>query len=230
MRRRPLVTIRAFQDTTRECMQGRDLAIDYTDEFELGKPRKVDVFAGLGGVVVSTVRAPGGVVHEGKVRNDTESNDCPPRSPVSPGEPECSKHRGTLSAVIATTPLTRDEEDLTPLVRRVSISLKREDGGAQLQECMFSSVETAEAKVRPYIVRALWRPEESLLLPLGATTSDFAKLRKGKAIRRLIKLNGACNGVLISSGQAEGRAAARSAPRSNCTVTGKIFVSVRRVG
>ena len=115
-----LVTIRAFQDTTRECMQGRDLAIDYTDEFELGKPRKVEVFAGPGGVVVSTARAPGGVVHEGKVRNYAESNECPPRSPVLPREPECS-------------------------------------------------------------------------------------------------------------GQAEGRAAARSVPRSNCTVTGKIFVSVRRV-
>ena len=226
------VTVRAFQDTTQECEQGRDVAIDYTDDFELGKPRKVTVSAAFGTTFSGQARRPGGVVHEGKVVNYTETNNCPPTTPVTPGKPECSKHRGTLRASLVPTPDVTDDEDLTPLVRDVSIALQRTGGGNQAEECFLGSMLSLKAKLGKHVVTTLSVDGTMIVLPLGATDASFRKLRKGKAIRRVIRLNGACDGVLISSGQAEGRAAGRlrAAPRSSCTVTGKIFVSVRRVG
>jgi hypothetical protein len=224
------LTIRAFEDTTRECEPGRDVALEYTTDFELGAPQKTKIKVAYGMAFSIPVQKRGGAVHEGKVVNYTETNTCPPKLPVSPGKPECSTLRGTLGVALSPTPFTRAEEDLTPLVRDMSITVDRRDGGNQQGECMLSSARNLKAKVGNAEIGPLWTAPAGLVVPLGVTSEAFRRLPKGKAIRRLIRLNGACNGVVVSTGQAEGRAAPRAIPRRDCTVTGKIFVSVRRAG
>ena len=227
------VTIRAFKDDTDTCTQGRDVAVEYRADLELGKPQKVNL--GILGTRAfsSQARKPGGAVHEGEVVNYTETNECPPKSPVTPGKPECTKHRGTLGASLAPTPAPDldGENDLAPLVRGVSIGLLRRGGGSQDGECL-DIMGPVNPSVGLHVISTMEGDNGGIVVPLGVTDASFRKLRKGKAIRRLIRLNGACERVQISTGPAEGDVAARriAIPRADCTVTGKIFVSVRRVG
>lgn len=206
------------------------MAVDYRADVELGRPRRVTVGFAVGTAFSGPARKADGAVHEGKVVNYRETNECPPKSPVDPGKPECTKLRGTLEASIAPTPGELDDVELNPLVHSMSVALARTSGGNQELECL-AILDEMKPRVGPHVITTMELVQGRLVVPLGVTNAAFARLRPGKAIRRLIRLNGACDAVLISSGPAEGSgpAVGRSVAKSDCTLNGKIYVSVRRV-
>jgi hypothetical protein len=65
-----------------------------------------------------------------------------------------------------------------------------------------------------------------MIVPAGFTDAAVLRLRKGKALRRSIRLNGACDHVLLRTGSAT--AADLNAFSRSCTVTGRIYVQLKR--
>lgn len=224
------VHVRVLHDDTGDCVPGRDLAIDYDATFELGRPRatQVTVFQGLATSRVASNR--GGAIHRAELTSYRESTGCPPGEAL--GAPECLRRPGTLRAFLTPPPGTDPGADpgaveLAPLGHPVSIQLMRQGGGHQNEDCM-GYMTGLQPSVGDHVVGVLEADGAGLNVPLGITDDRVAHLKKGASIRRTIRLTGACHHILVSNA-----AATRAAPRASagsCTVTGKIFVALKRTG
>ena len=221
------ITVSAFENDTAECEPGRDVALEYTTSFELGAPRKVEIVVYPGGVDSSAAKKRGGYVHEGRVVSYSETNDCPPTSPVSPGKPKCTKLRGLLLTRVSEVQWYPPEEGLRPLARGLAIRLGS-NAGNQLDQCVLNVARNLDPMFRNAVIELFEAPLITEL-PLGATDAAFRRLRKGQALRREIKLSGTCKDVRITSGPAEQRPAPQGMAGRGCIVNGKIAVTVRRV-
>jgi hypothetical protein len=222
------VVVRQAHDDTSECAPGRDVLIEYEALVELGKPRPVKVSVMNARVTSTFANNPGGAIHLAKVINYRGTNYCPPTQPdPSIVRPACTRNPGKLRAFLTPTPSRPvADDDPTPLVTPVSLVLTRVGGGTQQSDCL-SFLSRLRPSVGLHVLHVLEVPAMGMIVPAGFTDAAVLKLRKGKALRRSIRLNGACDHVLLRTGSAT--AADLNAFSQNCTVTGRIYVQLKRV-
>lgn len=221
------ITVRQHRDSTQDCAQGRDMVIEYEAHAELGAPKRVKVMV-VNGVTTSTpARRAGGAVHRAAITSYSETNWCPPTRPSPPiGQPACKPRiAGALRASLTLTP--EPTTDLTPLVRGVSLALFRSGGGNQDFACL-DFMQSLRPSVGPHALDVLELDGSGIVVPLGVTDVKVRTLKKGKALRRSITLNGACDHVLVRTGAAG--AGTTNAIEESCTVKGRIYVQLKRTG
>lgn len=224
------IGVKVEQDDTGECVPGQDVTIDFESSFELGTPRRTAITIANGAVVGGLVRNKGTVSHAGTLSGYRETNYCPPSRRVELTQPNCTKHTGRLQAILGTeADDVKRDDDLTPLVRPVGLSLTRWGGGTQDPSCgRYLSSGIRAAVSRPSSTLSVFDTDPSgLVIPMRATDKDFLRLRKGQTLRRVVTLNGACHHVLLGSEAPADASAARE--RSKCTVSGKIYIAVKRI-
>lgn len=220
------VNVKVERDDTDDCAPGQDVVVEFDANFDLGQPRRVTVTIFNGAVATSVARRAGRAVHEGRVTSYSETNYCPPTRRVELEEPVCGKQRGAFRAWLAATPTAREmEDDPAPLVHGVNVAVMRDGGGMQDPSCMrYLNAGIRASRGISSVLNTLELDKELITVPIGSHDFRFLALGKGKSIRRVVRLNGACNHVLLGSEVALGSAR----DRYRCTVTGKIFVAFKR--
>jgi hypothetical protein len=221
------VKVRVTENYARECTPGRDTLAEFEADFELGAPRPVTVVIQNGAVsstgVLSQKRAGAGAVHRASFVVNRETNNCPPSQPVELSEPPiCTPSlRGRLLASLSPTRAEVRDGELTPLVRRVNLLLARKAGGNQRIDCM-GEIPSLSAKVNEdeSDISVMQLKGIPLNVPI-ATDAQFLRLKKGKTLRRSVRLNGACNEFLLSN-------AVQNQSGYTCTITGRIVMNVKR--
>lgn len=221
------INVRQAHDDTAECTPGRDVLIEYQALVELGKPRPVRVSVMNARVTSTFANNPGGAIHLAKVINYRGTNYCPPTEPdPTIRSPACTRNPGKLRAFLTPTPSRAvSDDDPTPLVTPVSVVLTRVGGGTQDSDCL-SFLSRLRPSVGLHVLHVMEVPGMGMIVPAGFTDAAVLKLRKGKALRRSIRLNGACDHVLLRFGSAT--AADLNAFSQSCTVTGRIYVQLKR--
>ncbi|ADB53213.1 hypothetical protein [Conexibacter woesei] len=221
------IHVKAEADDTGECTPGQDVTVDFDADAELGRPRRVSLTIFDGAVATSFARKARGAVHKGALTGYRETNYCRPSEPVELEQPACTSHRGTLRAWLAKGPdLRRTDDDLAPLSHPVALALMRDGGGTQDPSCMrYLSSGLTLWNGLSNVLDTLEIDKQTLTIPIGVGNVRFQSLRRGESIRRVIRLNGACDHVFAGSQVALG-----SRDRRDCTVTGSFFVALKRVG
>lgn len=221
------IHVKAESDTTAECAPGQDVTVDFDADTELGRPRRVSLTIFNGAVATSFASKANGAFHTGELTGYRETNYCRPTEPVELEQPACTSHRGTLRAWLAKSPeRDRGEDDPTPLSHPVAVALMRDGGGTQDPSCwryLSSGLTISDGQTN--VLDTLEIDKQTLTLPIGVGDGRFLRLKKGQSIRRVIRLNGACDHVFVSSTVALG-----SRDTQRCTVTGSVFVALKRVG
>lgn len=221
------IHVKSESDTTGECTPGQDVTVEFDADAELGRPRRVALTIYDGAVATSFARKANGAVHKGALTGYRETNYCRPTEPVELEKPACTSRRGTLRAWLAKSPeLDRGEDDPTPLSHPVALALMRDGGGTQDPSCMrYLSSGVTLWNGQTNVLDTLEIDMQTLTIPIGVGNVRFQSLRRGESVRRVVRLNGACDHVFVSSQVALG-----SRDTQRCTVTGSFFVALKRIG
>ncbi|MDO8211129.1 hypothetical protein [Conexibacter sp. CPCC 206217] len=225
------IDVKSERDSTNRCSPGQDVTIEFESAFELGRPRRTTISI-LNGIVAggSVAIAPGGVTHKGTVAAYRETNYCPPTKPATLRAPRCTSGKGRLLVSFGTmaSEVPGRDEELAPLARGVDIAIGRVGGRVQDPSCLTyltSGLRPARPKDGAEL-SVFETPASAVVLPLRANDVDFAHLASGATLRRVITLDGACDHVLI--GRAPPAEASDGGERSKCTVSGRVYISIRR--
>jgi hypothetical protein len=222
--------VKVERDETGDCQPGQDVTIDFESSFELGRGRATAITV-LNGVVASGIAsARGGVSSKGTLSGYRETNYCPPARKVELRAPACTSGKGKLTAILATDPeaIKQRDGEVVPLNYPVLLALTRFGGSSQDPSCtryLNSGIRSARANGADLSV--FETKASGLVVPIGAHNISFSQLRKGQWLRRVVRLNGACNHVLIGN-EPPADASRAYDRRSRCTVRGKIYLGVRR--
>lgn len=224
------IDVKVERDETGDCRPGQDVTIDFESSFELGRGRATAISV-LNGVVASgIVSSRGGVSSKGTLSGYRETNYCPPTRKVELRAPSCTSGKGKLTAILATDAdaIKQRDGEIVPLSYPVLLALSRLGGSSQDPSCgryLTSGIRSARdigADLSVFDTKA-----SALIVPIGAHNMNFSQLKKGQWLRRVVRLNGACDHVLIGN-EPPAEASRRYDRRSQCTVRGKIYVAVRR--
>lgn len=222
------IDVKAERDTTADCAPGQDVTIEFETAFELGSPRASRITIVNGGLMATPVANPGGVSHKAALSGYRETNHCPPNRKVTLRKPACTSGKGKLRAVLGSD-VSRVRtgtglDDLEALSFPVLLALTRMGGAAQDRSCtdLLSSLRPARNRDSTTL-SAFEYSAAGMSIPIGVSEWAFVRLARGGWLRRWIRLDGACDHVLV------GTEATASRDRSRCTVTGRIYVGVKRL-
>jgi hypothetical protein len=210
-------------DSTRPCAPGYVKTVNEELSFELGKPRRSTVT-----VVNGKVTMPAAIGGQAKLKAALErfgtSNYCPPTVP-DPPRPVCKTLGGKLGVTLGPEKLTKEEKELSPLAGQpVLILLTRHGGGRQTYSCA-SERPTPRAidAGRGVRMETLLVPTASwIAVPIKPRSLAFSELKRGERLSTKVKIRGRCDRIAA-------HASALPEGITNCTVRGKIVVTIKRV-
>jgi hypothetical protein len=223
------IGVKVERDDTAECQPGQDVTIQFDASFELGSPRRTGITIINGAVVSGVVPKRGGVTHKGELVGYRETNYCPPTRREELTEPTCTSGSGKLTAILGSNPedFKLGDDDLVPLAYPVNLALTRLGGPTQDESCRRYLISGIRSARRGQSELSVFETTAAgIVVPIGASNLSFQRLKRGDTLRRVVTLNGACNHVLI--GREAPADASRTGDTSKCTVTGKVYVAVKR--
>lgn len=221
------IEVKVEKDDTGDCVPGRDLTIEFDSSFELGGPRRTAITVMNGTVISGLVGNRGGVSHKGVVAGYRETNYCPPSRRQELRRPTCTSGKGRLSAMLGSNVRGIDDE-VTPLTFPVLLALTRRGGATQDPSCRSYLHGISSARDDDSELSVFELSHEGIAVPISAHNFDFSSLKKGRWLRRVVTLGGACNHVYIRRAPAAAAAQTRRS-LSKCTVNGRIYVAVKRL-
>ncbi|HEY0278540.1 MAG TPA: hypothetical protein VGC32_09755 [Solirubrobacterales bacterium] len=216
------ITYRWTYDNREKCTPGYSKTIE--EELRFNFPtRKTKMAVAIGRLVMPPLFG-GSSQLDVRLGGWQTTNYCPPQERAKePDEPVCKSGASPLALAITSTVAdipTEDEDELAPLSRETQVTIGRTKGFAQNSSCV---------KERPKIPFEFeedlgWfaDPTAGAALGMNIPTMSYAKLKKGKTLRRQIQIRGGCGG-------ASAHASAVSKVPSNitkCTLDGVVFVKV----
>jgi hypothetical protein len=222
-------------DSTGNCSPGKAYTVQEEFDFETSRPVSARLtrltIPGRGTMTTASVSRPvGRATTSGEVSGWRTTNTCSgPRSP-EPDPPECRTARGRMTFEL--TPASRlpgEDDELTPLQgRTLMLNVTRRGGGNQNRSCyearpgLLGTVgqDYGDTLVEPNVNDR----QTGLVLSTGIDSIKAMALRRGKSIRRTIRLTGPCDAVRISSRNA----GARPSAKDSCFVKGSVFIAVKR--
>ncbi|MBS1894543.1 MAG: hypothetical protein JST59_24845 [Actinobacteria bacterium] len=220
------VTYRWTYDNREKCTPGYSKTIEEELRFNFPTRNTKMVTIGPAKLVMPALRG-GTSQYDVRVGGWQTTNYCSP-TPKAKEPPEPTCRSGASPLVLAITNTIRDvpsedEEELAPLSRESQIVIGRTQPFAQKKGCN-------EERPRinfEYEHELGWHadPGAGVALGMGVGTTAYAKLTKGKTIRRQIQISGGC-------GSASAHASAVSgAPHgiTKCTLEGVVFVTVKGI-
>ncbi len=213
------------EDTRANCAPGVYVRQTERFDFETGRPSSVRFSAvKIPGepmaIQTSFTRRVGSATVTSRVRAWQTTNYCPPlaRAP-EPAQPACRDLRGKVRAWISLGELPRDDGDLAPLPPSLNLNVMRSGGGNQDPDCRRFGPTLDALTPGGVADTAPMGDVTALTVKSGLWGSTLRRLKRGRALRTTITIDGPCEGA---------KSRARAAALESCTIKGRIVVSFRR--
>ena len=129
--------------------------------------------------------------------------------------------KGTLAATLTPEATEEGDDQLAPLGHGVLLTLVRRGGGAQPASCLEGRPKVRSLKDKKGAIVETTAALGPLVVPLGANSVKFWKLKPGARIARHIRIGGGCETATISR---------LSSSIKRCTIGGQIVVTIKRLG
>jgi hypothetical protein len=233
------VESRTLHDTKSDCYPGISYIQTNTFQFETGKwvnSMLTNIsLPGTDGTISTAGSLPSGSASvEGKISDFSTSNFCAPQAPdPEPAPPACATTHGKISVGLLGGSQGLNGDLATLAGKSLLLTITRVDGAIDPNTCIGEAagrVTGADAELSG--VTTSYAPGVSETLTTGLGSIKVFNLKKGKTLHRTIIIDGSCAAVHVQSGSIP---AAKPDPGglnadADCWMTGKVVLSVRRVG
>jgi hypothetical protein len=221
------ITYRWTYDNREKCVPGYSKTVEEELRFNF-PPRKTRLAIVVAKLVTRPLKGGSGTL-DVRVGGFQTTNYCAPH-PKSPEPPEPTCKSGSSPLVLALSSTIRDlpsggddEDELTPLSRESQVLISRTKPFAQNPKC------NEERPKIPfeYQDELGWTgdPAGGIALGMNAPSAAYAKLKKGKTLRRQIEISGGCGGA-----SAHASVVSKVPDQiTKCTLDGVVFVKLTGV-
>jgi hypothetical protein len=215
------LTYRWTYDSRSKCAPGYSKTVEEELRFDFPS-RRTKMSVAIGRLVMPALRG-GTSSLDVRLGGWYTTNFCPPHEKIpDPEPPTCRSGDSPLVLAISSTAsgLPLGEEELTPLSPETQFAIGRTKALSQTGGCLDHRPDIPFE----YEDELGWfaDPRAGAAAGMNASVSAYAKLTKGKTLRRQIQISGGCGGATAHASDVKGI----PSQITKCTLDGVIFVKV----